>query len=619
MIEHSVWVITHLAGLSLILFTAWGLGNLCVRRVRFHSAAERWVFTTALGLGLCGLALFWLGLLGLLYRGIILGLTVAWGLMTGLQVVRQRGQMLERLRQWKAPRRWRGAVAIGLMAAGVAYWALLLVLSQYPPIHFDAVWSHLVLTRTYLDEHRVVLHSGAGVPVLPALNHLLFAWALVVGDDVLAQMIEHAFMMLTAFGLYAWGTRRHQPALGVGAAALWLAHPLVLYLSGSAYVDMGLTCFVFLGVYALRVFWERGEVPWWLLAMALLGAGAGTKMPGLIFLALGAGLGLWARVRSKLSWRGLAQGALLALFILGPFYAFIAYHTGNPVWPFLPQLSRGVWGSPKVVAWNRGVGNMGIPRTWLNYLSLPFQFVTHPDRFVADRALFPLLIAWPLAWLIACRDRSTRWWSGWVLVFTGCWFLSFHQLRYWLPALPMAGLALCESVRWLLERVRCAAAFRQAVWAGLTLWAVVWGAQSALAEIRFKGWFPVTPQAREEFLAKFLPCYHGARYINQHAGPGDVAYVLNASWLNYYLLVPVIDRNSILDRPIPTFNWPGDEQMVRTLEAQRVAWLLYCPANPLPWKLPTDDPRYRPQWPPYQLVYEDSQVWIYRHPPPPGT
>src|SRR5256885_3386679 len=51
---------------------------------------------------------------------------------------------------------------------------------------------------------------------------------------------------------------------------------------------IALTCFVFLGVYALGVFWSGRHVSWWYLGIALLAMAAGTKMTGLVFLGLGA-------------------------------------------------------------------------------------------------------------------------------------------------------------------------------------------------------------------------------------------------------------------------------------------------------------------------------------------
>ena len=93
--------------------------------------------------------------------------------------------------------------------------------------------------------------SGIPTPVLPLLNHMLFTWALAIKDDVLAQMVERTFFVLIALGSYAWGKRQNRAALGCAAGALWLAHPLAREIGATAYVDIGLTCFVFLGVYAL--------------------------------------------------------------------------------------------------------------------------------------------------------------------------------------------------------------------------------------------------------------------------------------------------------------------------------------------------------------------------------
>src|SRR5262249_32931452 len=201
----------------------------------------------------------------------------------------------------------------------------------------------LVLARQYLIEHRVVALRGGAFPLLPALNHMLFAWAMALKDEILAQLVEYTFLMLTALGLLAWGQRRSQPWLGLAAAALWLSHPLVLWLGESAYVDVGQTCFAFLGVYALRVFWDNREAAWWVLAAALFGMAAGTKMPALFFVAASVTLSLLARLRSWITWRELALGWGVILLILVPCYGFIAYHTGNPVWPMFPRFTRAEW------------------------------------------------------------------------------------------------------------------------------------------------------------------------------------------------------------------------------------------------------------------------------------
>jgi len=426
-------------------------------------------------------------------------------------------------------------------------------------------------------------------------------------------------MMLTALGLYAWGQRQKQSIFGLAAAALWLSHPLIVWLSESGYVDLGVTGLAFLGVYALRVFWDEGEVRWWYLGMALLGAAAGVKLTGLAFVGIGAGLGLWACVRSELSWRNLVRGWAVGLLVLAPFYGFLAYQTGDPVWPLLPQLGRGVWGAPRVVNWNKGLFNWGVPKTLLNYLLLPVKFIMHPAPFVPERPLLTVMIAWPIAWIIAWWNRSVRWWTLWALAFTGVWFLSSQQLRYWLPALPLAGLALCESLRWLSARSWRSAVFQQVVWTSLALWSVFVGAQYVLGDLRYKGWPPTTPQARESFLSTYLAGYPGTKYVNDHAQQNDVVYIMNGGWLSYYVQAQAVDLSGMLQGARPTFSWPQDETWVQKLESLHITWLLFYQAERPFWiTLPKDNPSYRPAWPPYQLVYEDPQVWVYHRSPSQG-
>ena len=105
------------------------------------------------------------------------------------------------------------AISLGIVATG--YWALLFLLTQYPPVHWDATSNHLVLAKTYLAQHRIVPVMGVAQPVVPALNHMFFVWGLALSDDVLSQMMEHTLLILVALSIYAWGAR-------TGDYSVWL-------------------------------------------------------------------------------------------------------------------------------------------------------------------------------------------------------------------------------------------------------------------------------------------------------------------------------------------------------------------------------------------------------------
>lgn len=625
--DYLLWAIVHFGSLALVLTTAAGVGHLALRRQRFHSRLEGAVFTLMCGLGLCALAIFCLGLAGLLYRPVLLGLTLLGTAVTIFYFVRaylraQRRPRLAELVPWKELLRPRTLWVLLLLLIGLYYWLLQVRLPQYPPISWDAVAYHLPLAKEYLRQHRIVMHEGVTLPVVPALNHVLFVWAMALKDDIVAQLLEHTIMMLTALGLLAWGWRCGRRMMGLALASFWLGQPLVGLLGESGYVDAGLACFAFLSVYALRVFWDEGARAWWLLAL-LLGAMAGSvKFQGMFFLAGAALLGLWACWRARLSWQTLLQGAALSFVFILPWLAFIAYHTGgNPIWPAGAPLSHGIWRAGAESVWQAWHA-VGVPKTLWNFLSLPYLITFRLQTFLPDsnRALLPLIVAFPLAWIIAFFNRSVRWWTIWALAFTGFWFSSTQQIRFWVSALPLVGLALYESLQWLLDKTWKAPTFQALIWLALALYAFETGARPARELVQFKAWPPpVSAEQRQQMLTNITPGYAAVNYINRYTAPGDKLYLINGSWLTYYLEPKVLDIAGVL-QPVarPTLRWPEDEPWVRQLDAKNVKWVLVLYKDVLEMaRLPKEHPAIKPYWPDFELVYADQIAYVFRRKPVP--
>ncbi len=609
MVELIVWIILHLLALVLMSLSALGVGCLFLGRVSFHSLLERVLFTIAAGLGAFGLMLFLLGLAGALYREAVLALTAAGGLSGLTFLVRQREQIkssLQSLRPAKA----------ALILFGLSCWAFVLWPTFFPPNEWDATSNHLFLAREYLSTHRITAPPGIPHPVLPALNHMLFTWAMAIEDDIAAQMIEHMLMMIVAAGIYSLGQRRNRPLWGVAAGLFWLANPLVLWLGQAAYIDMGVTAFAFLAVAALGNFFESRESIWWLIAMSLAGMAAGAKMTGLFFVAAIGIAGLWAWAKSRIRWKELIAGSALAFLIAAPFYALIAYHTGNPLWPVLAHLSQGVWADPTITQFNNWINRVGVAKTPLNFLLLPFYLSFELERFLPEPRICRLIIFWPLAWIISFRDRETRWWTLWALAFTAFWFLTSQQTRLLLPALPFMILALYESVGYITERLFKSAALRRAIWAGAAACALILIVRAVPGVIVSSDRPPTDPAARENFLMKFYSGYGGVRYINSRSLKDETVYVIGGSWLNYYFTSPIIDWNGLVQRMHrPSFRWPEDTDWVESLKSGGVRWILvFYHGNPAWMKMHADDPAWRPRWPPYEIVYEDAQAWVFRHP-----
>ena len=616
----AVWLVSQLGAWGAILLAAGGTGAWLARRVRFAGAAERAAFSIALGLGAWALALFLLALAGLLYREAVLALTA---IAAGLTVMELGGAMSAAARKWLSKLRHRPFLA-AVLALALLYWGAFVYTTLYPPIAWDTVSHHFVLARNALASHAVSADKGLPYPVLLALNHMLFAWGMSVGGDTTALLVCHGFLALTALGLFAWGERSGDPWLGAAAAEFWIAQPILVWLSQAGYVDLGIAAFLFFGIYALRVFADGGEREWWYLAVALLAFASGVKLPGLLALAIAGAFGLWrlARRPPGFTARELFGGALLGLLVAAPWYGWIAFHTGDPFWPTLPELARREWAPDAVYAAFRGglYSSAGAPKGLVDFLRIPWDWVYHSDKFQAEdgRGLHPLLIAWPVAWLVALRDRSVRWWTACALAWILFWFFAMpHVLRYVVPALPFVTLALFESVSWILSAVRdrVPRAVRSFVFAAAGATFLVWPLPIVRDRARHFGRPPASRAAREAFLASHVEAYGGARFINEHASASDRTWLVNASWLNYRLQGPVIDAISMLERDNwPVFHWPRDERWQSYVESRGVAWILVgrSPAAYLP---PPALPESGTFWPDYRLAYEDPTVWVFHREP----
>jgi hypothetical protein len=298
----------------------------------------------------------------------------------------------------------------------------------------------------------------------------------------------------------------------------------------------------------------------------------------------------------------------LGFAIAIPWYVFVAYHTGTPIYPIT---------SPAVATSLTELMNSDRdPRTFLNFLMLPIHWIRYPSRFYAENnfTLAPLIVLWPLAWVVAFWDRSVRWWTLWAFSFTVYWFLFPHQLRYWLPALPLAGLALYESIQWGMQRLSRSMLVHFGVWTLLIILSLWAGGISLIREVRYKGRLPTSASERDAFLS-IMQGYDAVRFVNQHASEQETVGVLDGSWLIYYLRPNVEDLIKIPAARRPAFRWPEDEQWVRYLESRNITWVLVTNlyAARLQKKFGhTIDPQ---AWPDYELVYSDSSAWVFRRRP----
>jgi Dolichyl-phosphate-mannose-protein mannosyltransferase len=534
--QEIVFSLSHYFGGGLLALFAYVFGRRLTLGVRYDSLLEQLSFSTALGLGLLAYLVFALGLCGLLNPALLISL-----LLIGLLICHRVW--------WRWPGRARSAAAglIGmnkgralLVVVGLSILLLpLAILPLYPPTAWDATEYHLALARSYVQTQRLVLTPYLRFPVFPQNNQMLFTLALLLYDDILAQLIEFLMMAVVVTAIIAFGQRFFSRRAGPWAAAVLLQSPVVIWLGSVAYIDMGLMLFVTMTVYSLWNYLESRQQQWMILAGIFCGLAVGTKYPALFFLLVLTVIALYTGVKERRLLQSLLPPAL-AIVIFAPWLARNFYYTKNPIFPFFYELfgnafGYGLWKPEDYQAIFDDYSRHGVGKDLTALIMLPWNLVAKwrsfsgrvsPLCFVAPHLLFIFGLA---------RKRS----GGLLLIgvgFTLYWFFTAQDIRYLMPALPLLSLATAASFDSLLMRFRFSRSWTNhkiaAILGAILCLSPGWA--WTMLRLHERGKLPVSAQERDAYLTKQLRSYPAYKLLNDLKGRDYALYAMYDERMAYF-------------------------------------------------------------------------------------
>ncbi len=523
----TLFLAEHLLALAVLAATAWAAGSLAgflsPRTLSWRGRddwAERLAVPAALGLAVLGHLGFLLATLGLLRPGILITAIAA---IHAAAIPLWRSAFADFSLSY-ARRIDSGGAPLRRLAAGLLALGPLFVLAVYPPTAFDEILYHLPFARAFAESGALPLTPALRFPVFPALAEVIFAEILLLADDVVPHFVALLAIVATAGLLVAWGRRAFTPKVGWIAAALYLGNPIVVYLTGTAYVEPLLALFVTGALFSAWIFRHTGERPWLLAAAAFAGSAAGVKYLGLFFAAaVFADLLFHGRKPTPLYRSAPVLFALIAFMALAPTHARIVSHTGNPLFPYLP----GIFGS---TSWDpialKPLGEHLSTDTVVRFVRLPWDVVFHRSAVGRQPPFSPFyLLGLPLLIVGAVRDPRIRR----LLAIPFAWAVVFLLLprdsRYLVPILPPLSLALA----WVIVEL---GKLERRVWlAAVCALAFLPGWLYAGYRIGKQGPPPATAQQRDLYLARALPLYPAIRHLDRIS---TVAYAYNAERMKYY-------------------------------------------------------------------------------------
>lgn len=140
--------------------------------------------------------------------------------------------------------RWPGSY-IYIILAGLS--ALLVVsiilLSSVPPVSRDALTHHLAVPKLYLKHGGMYEIPSVIFSYYPMNLELLYIIPLYFGNDIIPNYLHFLFALLTAFLVYRYLETRTGKLFAIFGALFFLSLPVIIKLSISAYVDLGLVFF----------------------------------------------------------------------------------------------------------------------------------------------------------------------------------------------------------------------------------------------------------------------------------------------------------------------------------------------------------------------------------------
>jgi hypothetical protein len=435
----------------------------------------------------------------------------------------------------------------------------IVMLSLVPPVSKDELVHHLAVPKLYLKHGGMIEIPFMPFSYYPMNLDLLYLIPLYFGNDVVPKFIHFGFALLTAGLLYGYLRKRARLSSALFGTVFFLSIPIIVKLSISAYVDLGVLFFSFASLLLLLKWAETGcKTKFLIFSGVMAGLAMGTKYNALVTTAL---LTLFVPMLSARRGKGgflrpVLHGLLfllVALLVFSPWMARNYAWKKNPIYPlydhaFNPGNSSASGADQSQdQAINAGIGVFVIREgiyheTWWEIAMVPIRVFFQgqdgsPKHF--DGKLNPFLLLLPVFafWRMRedqdeVRKEKKAMLAFVVLFFAIAFFTSDLRIRYIAPIIPvlvvLSAMGAEKLHRGIGKGLRGKG--KKIVFALLMIAlasALAYNGQYVIAQFREVEPFGYIAGAvnREEYLEIHRPEYAAMRFMNNHL-PQDAKVML---------------------------------------------------------------------------------------------
>ena len=234
------------------------------------------------------------------------------------------------------------------VAAYVLHVLWIILLASVPPVSRDALTHHLAVPKLWVESGGIHERPDIVFSYYPQLLDVFYMLPVALGHDIAAKYLHFLFALLTALLIFLFVRRRIGPSWAALGGLLFLTLPLIVKLSVTVYVDLGLVFFTTAALFSVATWLEdTGRTRWLVLAGVCSGLALGTKYNALVsFLVLSLLLPFFYLYRREdqhaEQLNAVKFGVLfvaLSMLVFSPWLIRNYSLTGNPLYP----LAQGVF------------------------------------------------------------------------------------------------------------------------------------------------------------------------------------------------------------------------------------------------------------------------------------
>ncbi|MBS1701657.1 MAG: hypothetical protein JST12_08350 [Armatimonadetes bacterium] len=332
--------------------------------------------------------------------------------------------------------------------------ALVGVLTPSTSLDWDSLAYHLAVPKIWIGNHQAGPISFIHHSNFPAAVDSWFVVGELIGGQTVAKSFVWYFTLSGVGAIAGFLGEKFSPKVGWLCALAFVGIPMVMWESGTAYIDVANGLFAGFGfVYAAQYIDKKEKGDLWLAAI-LLSLAAGSKYTGLQSILVASFVAL---VFASNKVDAIKMGSFAGLMAL-PWYLKNWLLVGNPVYPFFYSVLGGknwdvfqgqIYSEEQHTFGYHGVTNLG--QGILGLVTSPGRF-TNPQPLLGGGfafvslgfAVFAGAVLGAVKGLVSKFDRGL---AAMILLQLLAWFFLSQQSRYILtlivPMLYFLARALC--------------------------------------------------------------------------------------------------------------------------------------------------------------------------------